>query len=115
MPILPPPKSPETTLKATSRMRRRGRACNPSSSEVPAVIVDEDAGLGGGEPFSPPQVGSAVKHTTYSNVKQPTDNNNEKKTAFSLRQRGAVQGQPTAAPTRAPKQGGAHEAQGLIM
>ena len=46
MPILPPPKYTDTTLKATSRLRGRGQACNPSSSKVPAVVADEAAGLG---------------------------------------------------------------------
>ena len=53
VPILSPPKSPETTLKTTSSMRGRGCACNPSPSEVPAVVVDEAAGLGGVESLSP--------------------------------------------------------------
>ena len=46
VPILPPPKYTETTLKATTRLRGRGQACNPSSSKVPAVIADEAAGPG---------------------------------------------------------------------
>ena len=53
VPILPPPKYTETTLKATSRLREGGQACNPSASKVPAVVADEAAGLGGGEPVSP--------------------------------------------------------------
>ena len=47
VPILPPPKYTDTTLKATSRLRGRGQACNPSSSKVPAVVADGAAGLGG--------------------------------------------------------------------
>ena len=35
--------------------------------------------------------------------------------AFGLGHSGAVWGQPAAAPTHAPKQGGANDAQGLIM
>ena len=46
MPILPPRKYTDTTLKATSRLRGRGQACNPSSSKVPAVVADEAAELG---------------------------------------------------------------------
>ena len=61
MPILPPPKYTDTTLKATSRLRGRGQACNPSSSKVHAVVADEAAGLGEVESLSPhPQ----SEHTT---------------------------------------------------
>ena len=70
-----PPKSPETTLKTTSSMRGRGRACNPSSSEVPAVVDDEAAGLEGWRAFLPTPSGSAIKHTTTGEDKQPTLNN----------------------------------------
>ena len=61
MPILPPPKYTDTTLKATSRLRGRERACNPSSSKVPAFVADEAAGLGEVESLSPH---SQSEHTT---------------------------------------------------
>ena len=47
--------------------------------------------------------------------RKPTTTTVEILPAFGLGQSGAVRGQPAAAPTQAPKQGSAHDAQGLIM
>ena len=46
---------------------RKRAVCSPSSSEVPAAVADEAAGLGGGEPVSPPPVG-VTRQTTTSDV-----------------------------------------------
>ena len=47
---------------------RKRAVCNPSSSEVPAAVVDEAAGLGGGELVSPPPVGVMKNFTTMGDV-----------------------------------------------
>ena len=60
-----------------------GNGANPSSSEVPAVVVDEAAGLVGWRAFLLTSSGSAIKHTTTSDVNQPTLNNKETKNLSS--------------------------------
>ena len=57
VPILPPPKSPETSKKASSSVCGRGRCAVPLPPKYPRLLLMKPPDLGGGEPVSPPPVG----------------------------------------------------------